>query len=72
MIKGFFRWLYFNEPDLYGYPVKLIQVKSINCFLIDENFHRKTVSIIWNWQRFKYIFWIRPYEAVRKHLEGEK
>jgi hypothetical protein len=71
VLKQFFEWLYFNENDWYGNPIKIVDVKGINCFLIDENFQRKTVSIVWDWQRYKYMFWIRPIEAMKKIKQKE-
>lgn len=45
-------WLYF-----YGEDFRIVKIKGWNCFLVDsKSKQRQTVSPIWDWNRFKFLF----------------
>lgn len=68
-IIHFYEWMYLYNPDIRAidnrYPYsKIVRVKSFNTY--QTNSGGGTYSPVWDWNRFKLFFFIRPYLAIAK------
>jgi len=61
----FYKWMYLFDPDIRGIPKHkhIVRVRSFNSYQTNSG---AMLSPVWNWQRFKIFFFIRPYLAIVK------